>query len=151
MKINIKKFELLSCEELYAILQLRCQVFVVEQNCPYLDIDGENDKQALHLLVYQDNILAGYCRIIPPNHHYQQVSIGRVVVSPVYRGFGLARKMMVMALNYCKTHYESQTIYVQAQDYLKDFYASLGFAATSDVYLEDNVPHIDMILAKNQS
>lgn len=149
MNSYIKKFELLSTEELYAILQLRCQVFVVEQNCPYLDIDGENDKLALHLLIYQDNLLAGYCRIIPPQTYDQKVAIGRVVILPAYRGFGLARKMMDMALNYCHSHYQNQTIYVQAQDYLKDFYASLGFVAISDVYLEDNIPHIDMIMDKN--
>lgn len=96
-------------------------------------------------MCYQHDELAGYCRIIPPAHLNTHATIGRVVVAPEYRGLGMARRLMGHAIAQCQQSFAGQPIHVQAQAYLRDFYASLGFVATSEVYLEDNIPHLDMV------
>lgn len=140
-------FEQLTTPHLYAILQARTQVFVVEQHCIYQDMDGL-DSHCQHLQCFSaDQHLAGYCRIIPPTHSASgHPCIGRVLVSPSYRGQGLARQLMTVAIEYCHSHFPKQSIHISAQMYLQDFYRSLGFVIQSDAYLLDNIWHMDMLL-----
>jgi len=141
-------FEGLSVHELYAALALRAQVFVLEQNCVYLDLDG-HDPAVLHLLG-QDNDsgeLLAYARLVPPGtkgSEQTQPMIGRVVTAPAARGRGAGRALMEQALLACAEHWPGQAVEIQAQSYLRAFYASLGFAATSEPYLDDDIEHIDM-------
>ena len=147
MSYTIKTFAQLTTEELYEMLQVRTNVFVVEQNCPYPEIDGK-DKESYHLFKQIEGEMAAYLRILPPGVSYEQLSIGRVLVQKNYRGQQLGRELMNEALSFIKQQYGEQTIKIQAQDYLRSFYESFGFEAISDVYLEDNIPHIDMLLKK---
>lgn len=147
MELNWKyiAFDLLSPAELYEIMYLRSEVFVVEQNCVYLDPDG-NDKHAFHLMGYTpDGILAAYCRILPPDITYPEASIGRVVTSPKFRAKGFAIEMMKRAIQITLTQFNVDVIQIGAQSYLKKFYTSLGFKAIGEEYLEDGIPHIHML------
>ncbi len=142
-----KKFEELTVEELYLIMQLRNEVFVVEQNCPYQDADNK-DQQSFHLAGWDSEKLVAYVRIIPPGICYTEPSIGRVVTSPAYRGTGAGRELMNNAIEKTLTQFNARAIKIGAQLYLKKFYESLGFNKSSDEYLEDNIPHIEMLLEK---
>ena len=147
MKIILKNFEELSGKEVYEIGKLRSEVFVVEQTCPYLDLDGK-DYQCLHLYFYneeQEEIVC-YCRIIPKGLSYSTVSIGRVLTNRKYRGKNYARKMMKEAIKIVKENLGESVITLGGQNYLREFYSSLGFVAISDVYDEDGIPHVDMRL-----
>lgn len=146
MSVIIKTFDQLNTYELYAILALRSQIFVVEQNCVYQDPDGEADFQSWHFMVWREQKLAAYLRIIPA-HDDVPTKIGRVVVSPNYRGKGFARLLMQSAVEYCHAQ-NIHTIFLQAQTYLIDFYCSFGFQTISQEYLEDGIPHTDMLLNK---
>ncbi len=143
----VKAFDELSGEEVYQIGQLRQQVFIIEQDCNYLDFDGR-DLHALHLLVKNDkNELVGYCRLLPQNIVYpSENSIGRVVNAKAVRGQGIGRKMMEIAIKTCHEQLGKICIRISAQDYLVKFYQSLGFIATDTRYLEDNLPHTEMYL-----
>lgn len=141
-----KKFDALNAEELYAILHLRNLVFVVEQNCVYNDTDGK-DKNSFHLCGYIQNELACYTRIIPPNVSYKECSIGRVVTNPAYRRNGLGNLLMNTSIEHCKSQFWPADIKIGAQLYLKKFYTNLGFVQCSEIYLEDGIPHIEMILS----
>lgn len=141
----IKSFNELNITELYQIIHLREKVFVVEQECFYLDADN-HDQQSWHLLYYSDNILAAYLRILPPNATYTLPSIGRVVVDERYRGKKLGRVIMTEAIAFLKKEYINTHIKIGAQTYLNSFYKSLGFKNNGDDYLEDGIPHIHMIL-----
>jgi len=143
----VKAFDELSGAEVYQIGQLRQQVFIIEQDCNYLDFDGR-DLHALHLLVKNDkNELVGYCRLLPQNIVYpSENSIGRVVNAKAVRGQGIGRKMMEIAIKACHEQLGKITIRISAQDYLVKFYQSLGFIATDTRYLEDNLPHTEMYL-----
>lgn len=141
---TIQTFDQLTTRELYAILALRSRIFVVEQNCAYQDPDGEADFRAVHLTVWQAQNLAAYLRIIPA-HDKVPTKIGRVAVAPEFRGCGLARQIMQSALSYCQSQ-GIDTVFLQAQIYLTDFYRSFGFTAISEPYLEDSIPHINMLL-----
>ncbi|MEN8138557.1 MAG: GNAT family N-acetyltransferase [Bacteroidota bacterium] len=143
--MTIKTFEELSTTELYQIINLRERVFVVEQKCYYLDADN-NDQKAWHLLLFEGKNLAAYLRILPPNVTYEYPSIGRVVVDVKYRSLNLGRKIMEEAINFLKEKYPKQPIKIGAQVYLNKFYQSLGFINNSEEYLEDGIPHVDMIL-----
>lgn len=140
---QVKTFDQLTTLELFTILKERVTVFVVEQNCPYQEID-DLDKEALHLfkLDSQDQVLA-YCRLIPTA---SQVKLGRVLVSQEARKSGLGRELVAQALTVCQDKFPDMPVFAQAQTYLQDFYASFGFKAISQSYLEDNIPHIDMLL-----
>lgn len=142
-----KPFSLLSVDELYDLLKLRVDVFVVEQNCPYAEVD-EKDRHAdtLHLTGRnrKDGKLAAYLRILPPGLNSQQVSMGRVVVEKNYRGRGVCDAMIKKALDQIKSIWPDADILVSAQSYLKNFYKSHGFETISQSYLEDGIPHIDM-------
>lgn len=147
MRIILKKFEELSGKEVYEIGKLRSEVFVVEQTCPYLDLDGK-DYQCLHLYFYdeeQEEIIC-YCRVIPKGLSYPTASIGRVLTNKKYRGKNYARKMMEEAIKIVKENLGESVITLGGQNYLREFYSSLGFVAISDVYDEDGIPHVDMRL-----
>ena len=144
---KLKSFEELTTVELYAILQLRNEVFVVEQNCAYQDADGK-DQASFHFSGWEGDKLAGYTRIIPPGISYEEASIGRVVTSPQYRNIGIGRKLMVMSIEKTFILFHCTAIKIGAQVYLQGFYTSLGFIPCSDEYTEDGIPHITMLLKK---
>lgn len=141
----LKSFADLTPDELYALLRLRSEVFVVEQNCVFLDMDNK-DQHCLHLLGWQGNLLAASTRLVPPGISYELPSIGRVVSSPLVRGTGIGRELMQKSIDEVKIRWGTYDIKIGAQLYLKHFYESLGFQQTSAIYLEDNIEHIEMIL-----
>ncbi len=141
---KIKKFKDLTAEELYKILKLRSSVFVVEQECIYQDCDGK-DLDAYHLFCMDKNKVIATLRILDKGVSYDEISIGRVAVDKEYRRNNLGRKAMEEALNFIKCTYGEAKIKISAQVYIKDFYKSLGFKECSKEYLEDNIPHIEMI------
>lgn len=142
----IKRFESLSLSELYRILQVRNQVFVVEQNCPYLDIDGL-DQQSFHVFLKQNNQIIAYARLIDPDIVYRNsAAIGRVLVKQGFRHQGHAKTIMKACIDHALETYDTSTITLSAQSYLTDFYQSLGFIIKGDDYLEDGIPHIKMTL-----
>lgn len=143
MRLLIRSLKSIESIELYKIFKLRVDVFVVEQKCPYQEIDSK-DSDAMHIYLKDDDNIAAYLRVLPPRLSYKEASIGRVLVNKEYRGKGYGRQIMEEGIKYCKSHY-SGNIKISAQAYLEDFYKSLGFEKISDVYLEDNIPHIDMI------
>ncbi|MCH4887620.1 GNAT family N-acetyltransferase [Acidaminobacter sp. JC074] len=146
MNIEIKHFDDLSTKDLYEILYLRCKVFVVEQACTYQDCDGK-DTDAYHLMLKEDK-LAGYLRILRPGVSYEEVAIGRVVVDEDYRHLKFGKKIMNEAISFILSQgYDA--IRISAQLYLKDFYQSLGFEVVSDMYLEDDIEHIEMLYKKS--
>jgi ElaA protein len=140
---KIKRFETLSVSEIYNLLQLRSEVFVVEQNCVYQDIDGK-DQKALHLLGEDSGHIVAYARLFKPNDYFDQASIGRVVVKPSYRDKKLGHILMREAIYFMKSQLDATKITISAQLYLKKFYESHGFIQTSEMYLEDDIPHIEM-------
>lgn len=140
----IKKFNELSPIELYAILRLRSEVFVVEQNCVFLDMDNK-DQSSYHLMGWNNDVLIAYTRIVPPGISYEQPSIGRVVTSPAARGGGTGKLLMEESIIQSEKHFGNLPIRIGAQLYLKKFYASLGFEQSSDIYDEDGIDHIEMI------
>jgi ElaA protein len=133
-------FDELSVGELYALLALRQRVFVVEQACPYLDADGA-DAVSRHLWAEDADALRAYCRIVPPGVKFAEVSIGRVITAPEARGTGLGKELMHRALAACGP----VSVRIGAQAYLERFYAELGFERVSEPYLDDGIPHIDML------
>ncbi len=139
-----KTFNELTTDELFSILKLRQAIFVVEQECAYPDID-DTDKVALHFSGYIDEQLAAYVRLIKPGITYDYASIGRVVVAPQYRGSGLGRTLMLAAIEKLEECYPGESQKIGAQQHLEPFYNSLGFKTISDMYLEDGIPHIDML------
>ena len=141
---KIKSYQELTVDELYAILQLRSAVFVVEQDCAYQDIDGE-DTKALHVLGYKEEILIAYTRVFPPGAYFKQASIGRVVVLEKERANTYGYDLMNTSIQAVKENYNTATIKISAQTYLKRFYNNLGFKEIGKEYLEDGIPHIGMI------
>lgn len=144
MNWKIKKFTELKVEELYKILKLRNEIFIVEQKCPYLDCDNK-DFNSYHLFLEDNNDIIASLRIIEKGISYDEISIGRVAVKKNYRGKGISREMMLKAIKFIENNLNEDTIKIQAQSYLIGFYSSLGFKAVSEEYLEDNIPHIDMV------
>ncbi|WP_147804014.1 GNAT family N-acetyltransferase [Alkalicoccus halolimnae] len=143
MKWTIKSFEELTADELYQILKIRVEIFVVEQECPYPEIDGM-DKAAEHLYAVEDNEVKAYARLLPPGTMYQEASIGRVLVAGDKRGTGLGKELMKRAVKNLDENYSQTPIRLQAQEYAEAFYAAFSFQRISDTYLEDNIPHVDM-------
>ncbi|WP_369012973.1 GNAT family N-acetyltransferase [Flavobacterium anhuiense] len=141
---SIKSFDELTNHELYNMLRLRCDVFVVEQNCPYLDLDNK-DQKGFHLLYYVDNKLAGVTRLLPKGVSYDEVSIGRVVIAKSHRGLGLGVKLMEASIEGCEEKFGKGPIRISAQYHLSKFYQSLGFVEQGEVYDEDGIPHIGML------
>ena len=144
MKTIVKAFDELCTEELYQLLALRSEVFVVEQNCAYQDVDGK-DQKALHLMGYENNLLVAYARIFPPGEYFDQAAVGRVVVKDTYRGKALGVKVMNAAIDTIKEKYNTLEIALSAQTYLINFYKDLGFHPEGEEYLEDGIPHILMV------
>lgn len=145
MTFELYTFQQLTATMLYEILNIRNQVFVVEQNCVYLDTDGK-DFLSLHLLLKVDQDLLGYCRILPKGLAYQDfISIGRVVTSPKGRTRGLGKKLMVEALTQTQILFPKETIKIEAQSYLIPFYESFGFTSEGENYILDGIPHREMI------
>lgn len=152
MKIEwkISPFESLSTEELYAILKLRQQVFVVEQHCAYQDCDGR-DRNALHLTGWLETGKGtepvAYLRILPHQNEDQFLVIGRLVTHPEFRGKSLGKEIMTRCLRTIKKRYPKLPVRISAQTYLTGFYTNFGFRTSSDGYLEDGIPHIEMTLS----
>lgn len=145
MQFILKHFNDLSVPELYDLLQLREEVFQIEQNCIYKDID-DKDKECYHLLFYKAKELVAYCRIVPKGISYDEyVSIGRVVSKPKYRKEGFGRLLMKEAMIQMQNLFPDLPIKISAQKYLQKFYESYGFVAEEEWYMEDNIPHIAMI------
>lgn len=141
---RIKYFEELSTKELYEILKTRQEVFVVEQTCYYLDADG-SDEKAVHIWGEAEGKIVAYCRIFQPNIKYKQASIGRVLTSPEFRGQNLGKVLMQIALQSIEIRFKTKAVKISAQDYLLKFYSDLGFIDTGKKYLEDDIPHTEMI------
>lgn len=140
---EVYSFAQLGVEALYEALRLRSLVFVVEQNCVFLDLDN-NDAKALHLLGRQDGKLVAYARLFAPGDSYAESAIGRVVSHPDARKTGAGRALMTRAIAECQTRWPGP-IRIGAQRYLEKFYGSLGFVPTGDPYMEDGIPHIEML------
>jgi ElaA protein len=143
---TIKSFKELTTNELYALLRLRSEIFVVEQNCVFLDMDNA-DQQALHVMGFDEEAgeIMAYARIFAPGIKYDMASIGRVVSSSKVRGKGAGRELMETAIAAVEERFGKVPIKIGAQQYLTKFYTSLGFKQSSEMYLEDDIPHIEMI------
>jgi ElaA protein len=138
-------FAQLTTTQLYTMMKLRVDVFVVEQTCPYPELDGKDTLEGVyHLIGYHGDELVACARLLPAGTTYDNVSIGRVVTKQTARGDGLGHKLLEEALTQCEILWPGQTIDIGAQEHLIQFYASHGFKVISDSYLEDGIPHVDM-------
>ena len=144
MNVAIKKFKDLSPLELYEILQLRSEVFVVEQDCVYQDIDG-NDQKALHIIGTIENKIIAYTRCFRPGDYFKEASIGRVVVKESQRKFKRGNQIMNSSIKAINNHYKTKIIKISAQCYLTKFYTNLQFKSIGEKYLEDGIPHVAML------
>jgi len=144
MTFEFKNFSELSLSELYNILQLRSEIFVVEQNCIYNDLD-ELDKFAVHQFFKKDEKIIAYTRLLKPGTRFPDFSIGRVMVKQSERGKGYGIEMMNSAKNYIVTEWGATKIKISAQQYLQRFYENLGFEIVTEMYLEDGIPHFGML------
>lgn len=148
---QVKHFDELLLDQLYEILKLRIDVFVVEQKCYYPDLDSEKNqldrnKETLHLLGYHDNTLVAYLRILAKEQTYKDyISIGRVIIAEQARKTGLGHKLIEKALHLCQQHFPKQNIKISAQEHLINYYQQHGFIQASPMYLEDDIPHVAMI------
>ncbi|MGB1261702.1 MAG: GNAT family N-acetyltransferase [Cognaticolwellia sp.] len=142
-----KTFSQLTTDELYDLLKLRIDVFVVEQTCYYPDLDDlDRHPNTQHLFCYQNGIMTSYLRILPKGLTYADyISIGRVVISPCARGQGLGHELMNVALGDCVKYFPSDIVKISAQEHLEKFYNQHGFERVSEMYLEDDIPHIAML------
>lgn len=144
MEIIAKTFDQLDIYELHDLMMLRSEVFVVEQNCVYQDVDGK-DPKALHVLGKKDGSIVAYTRCFPPGFYFEAAAIGRVVVVSEERKYGYGADIMKASLEAIKAHYKVDDVKLSAQTYLVKFYNSLGFSTEGEEYLEDGIPHILMI------
>ncbi|WP_373517418.1 GNAT family N-acetyltransferase [Pricia sp.] len=144
IQIEVKTFEELTKKELYEVLRLRSEVFVVEQDCVYEDIDGK-DQKALHVVGKKDGEIVAYTRIFKSGDYTDEASIGRVVVKRNQRKYGYGKDIMKDAIHAVHDYFEANVIHVSAQMYLERFYHELGFKQVGDGYLEDGIPHIGMV------
>ena len=140
----LKKFDALTPHELYAILQLRNAVFVVEQTCVFQDAD-DKDQDSYHLMGFHNDTLVAYTRLLPPGLTYTQASIGRVVTAPAVRRIGAGKELMAQSIHEVFNLFGKGPIKIGAQRYLKNFYESFGFVQTGTPYLEDGIEHIYML------
>lgn len=143
IRFSTKSFRDLSIQELYGLLHLRSEVFVVEQNCPYADPDNK-DQDCLHVMGWDGTQLAAYARLVPPGLAYDSAAIGRVVIAGNFRRHGYGKELMTYCISETLRHFKTDTITISAQQYLEKFYTELGFVTKSDVYLEDGITHIKM-------
>jgi ElaA protein len=140
---KIKSFEEITTSELYEIIKARVDVFVVEQDCPYPDLDGY-DQQAVHIWAEQDQNVLAYCRIFNKGIKYQETSIGRVLTTEKARGKSLGKQLIQYAAETIENRFHTSEVRISAQDYLLRFYSGFGFEDTGKKYLEDNIPHTEM-------
>ena len=147
ISLKTKTFDELSTQELYQILRLRSEVFVVEQNCVYQDIDNK-DQKALHLFGIVEGEIIAYSRLFKPGDYFEFSSIGRVVVAEKHRDKNFGHELIDQSILEINRRFNVQNITISAQLYLKKFYESHGFVATSETYLEDDIPHIEMKISK---
>ncbi len=145
MEINCHPFYNLSLDQLYEIIRLRNEVFVVEQNCVFQDAD-DKDQHAYHICIYEKDILIGYSRLLPPGLSYQQASIGRVVTKSQVRNTGVGHVLIKASIENLYQIFGRQDIKIGAQMHLKKFYQAYGFEQNSDIYDEDGIDHIEMLL-----
>lgn len=144
MNIKIKTFQELNLDELYKILQLRSEVFVVEQDCVYQDIDGKDNK-AIHVMGFEGDELVAYTRCFKPGYYFDEAAIGRVIVKYKYRKYGFGHDIMKASIDNIRNLYQTKNIKLSAQQYLTRFYETHGFIQSGKGYLEDGIPHIAMI------
>ncbi|TLP80712.1 GNAT family N-acetyltransferase [Maribacter sp. ACAM166] len=142
--ILVKKFSELSIEELYSLLQLRSDIFVVEQDCVYQDLDGK-DSKALHILGMMNGKVVAYTRIFKPGDYFKESSIGRVAVHKEHRKIGYGKEIMDASIKAVEEIFHKNKIKLSAQTYLTKFYNELGFKSIGEGYLEDGIPHIQMV------
>ena len=144
LDIKVKKFNELTIQELYSLLKLRSEIFVVEQDCVYQDLDGK-DAKALHVIGINKNKVVAYTRIFKPGDYFDVASIGRVAVHKDYRKYGYGKEIIQASINAVNEKFKEQQIKISAQTYLNKFYTELGFKAIGEGYLEDGIPHIQMV------
>jgi len=145
IKWQCAQIEEFSAVQMHAILKVRCDVFIIEQNCVFPDIDNK-DLIALHLVAWtDDNQVAAYLRILPPNTTFTEPSLGRVLSAQAFRGTGIGRQLMEQGLQHLEARYPNSPVRIGAQSYLVDFYSTFGFAVASEEYIEDGIAHIDML------
>ncbi len=144
LKTKIKTFKELTTQELYDVLQIRAEIFVVEQDCVYQDLDGK-DQKALHILGYKSGKMVAYTRVFKPGDYFKEASIGRVVVKENERQHKYGYAIMKASIEAIKNHYNETAIRISAQTYLRRFYGNLEFKEVGEEYLEDGIPHIHMI------
>jgi len=141
---SCRNFEALSSVQLYAILKLRTEVFVVEQNCVYQDMD-DFDQGALHVTAYRGNELVCYARLLQPGIKYKEPSMGRIICALNSRQLGFGKKLVERSLEYCNENWPDLGVRISAQQQLEKFYAGFGFMTVSEPYLEDGLPHLEML------
>ena len=144
LEIYVKKYNELTIDELYSLLQLRSEVFIIEQDCVYQDIDGK-DQISLHVIGKNNNTIVAYTRLFKQGDYFNEASIGRVVVDKNVRHLKYGSSIMKASINAIKNHFGTSEIKISAQLHLKDFYNSFGFKSIGDSYLEDGIPHIRMV------
>lgn len=147
MNLQVKEFNQLTTKELYEILKVRAEVFVVEQQCIYQDLDSK-DEVSYHLFFEDNAEIVAYLRILPPNISYPEVAIGRVLTKEKHRKKGISKKLVQNAIDFVTDSLGEQTIRISAQAYLLKFYNDLGFEPVSEIYLEDGIEHIEMLYKK---
>ena len=135
----------LSAEQVYAVLAARVAIFVVEQNCAYQELDGL-DGEAEHLIVWSGKEVAGYLRVLGPGTRFEDPSIGRIITTQPFRGSGLGREVVAKGLERTRMRYPGRPVRISAQKYLEKFYRDFGFVTVSEPYLEDGIPHVEMLL-----
>ena len=136
----------LSAEQVYAVLAARVAIFVVEQNCAYQELDGL-DGEAEHLIVWSGKEVAGYLRVLGPGTRFEDPSIGRIITTQPFRGSGLGREVVAKGLERTRMRYPGRPVRISAQKYLEKFYRDFGFVTVSEPYLEDGIPHVEMVLS----
>ena len=141
MTLNKKTFQELTTAELYELLRIRCEVFVVEQNCPYQDLDYD-DQEAIHLWLKDQDRIVALCRVCPAGTHMEEVSIGRVITT--VRGKGYGKQIMLAGIEAAREHFGATRIDLEAQEYAKGFYEQVGFKQSSDTFILDGIPHVKM-------
>ena len=144
LDIKIKKFNELTIQELYSLLKLRSEIFVVEQDCVYQDLDGK-DAKALHVIGIENNEVVAYTRVFKSGDYFDIASIGRVAVHKDRRKYGYGKDIMQASINVVNDKFKEQKIKISAQTYLSRFYTELGFKVIGEGYLEDGIPHIEML------
>ncbi|MFV1883173.1 MAG: GNAT family N-acetyltransferase [Balneola sp.] len=147
MTTLLAEFEKLTPAQLYDILKLRQDIFMIEQNCLYKDMDN-SDSKAYHLLMYEGDVLAAYLRIFAPGIKYKEASIGRIVVSPDFRGGQLGKELIKSGISRTFELFEDTDIRIEAQAALKNYYKQFGFAEEGKVYVVDDIDHLQMVLKK---